>query len=62
MSTAIEAKPRLRGVLHQYAFFVALVLGAALVAAASGGRERLAAAVYAFSVAGLLGTSALYHR
>jgi hemolysin III len=62
MPAAIEAKPRLRGVLHQYAFFVALVLGAALVVAAPGGRERLAAAIYAVSVAGLLGTSALYHR
>jgi hemolysin III len=56
------AKPRLRGVIHQYAFYVALVLGAALIVFAPGGRERLAAAVYAFSVAGLLGTSALYHR
>ena len=62
VSTAIEAKPRLRGVLHQYAFFVALALGAALILAAPGGRERVAAAIYAFSVAGLLGTSALYHR
>jgi hemolysin III len=60
-ASLLEAKPRLRGVLHQYAFFVALVLGAALVAAAPG-RARVAAAIYAFSVAGLLGTSALYHR
>ena len=57
-----KVKPRLRGVFHQYAFFVALVLGAGLVAAAPGGRERVAAAIYAVSVAGLLGTSALYHR
>ena len=56
------AKPRLRGVIHQYAFFVALVLGALLVALAPAGRARFAAAVYALSVAGLLGTSALYHR
>ncbi|MEA2396780.1 MAG: hemolysin [Thermoleophilaceae bacterium] len=62
MPAAIEPKPRLRGVLHQYAFFVALVLGAGLVAAAPGGRERVAASIYAVSVAGLLGTSALYHR
>ena len=55
-------KPRLRGVIHQYAFFVALVLGGALVVLAPGGRERVAAAIYAVSVAGLLGTSALYHR
>jgi hemolysin III len=56
------AKPRLRGVIHQYAFFVALVLGAALVVLAPGGRARVAAAIYALSVTGLLGTSALYHR
>jgi hemolysin III len=55
-------KPRLRGVLHQYAFFVAVVAGAALVLAADGARERVAALVYAFGLAGLLGTSALYHR
>jgi hemolysin III len=55
-------KPRLRGVLHQYAFFVAVVAGAALVIAADGGRARIAALVYAIGLTGLLGTSALYHR
>jgi hemolysin III len=55
-------KPRFRGVLHQYAFFVAIVLGSALVIAAEGARERVAALVYTFGLAGLLGTSALYHR
>src|SRR3954468_12895905 len=55
-------KPRLRGVLHQYAFFVAVVLGAVLVIVAPDGRGRVAAAIYAFAVSGLLGTSALYHR
>ena len=55
-------KPRLRGVSHQWAFYVSLALGAALVAAAEAGRPRLAAAVYAVSVAALFGTSALYHR
>ena len=55
-------KPRMRGVLHQYAFFVSVVLGAVLVVVADGGRARVAAAIYAFAVSGLLGTSALYHR
>jgi hemolysin III len=55
-------KPELRGVLHQYGFFVSAVLGAALVVAAPGGRATVAAAVYAASVSALLGTSALYHR
>jgi hemolysin III len=55
-------KPRMRGVLHQYAFFVSVVLGAVLVIVAPDGRARLATAIYAFAVSGLLGTSALYHR
>jgi hemolysin III len=56
------SKPRLRGVSHQWAFFVSLALGAALVVAAPAGQPRLAAAIYALSVAALFGTSALYHR
>lgn len=56
------SKPRMRGVLHQWAFFASLVLGLALVLAASGQREVAATAIYAASVAALLGTSALYHR
>jgi hemolysin III len=59
---AAERRPKLRGVLHQYAFFVSLLLGAALVAGAGPGRERVAAAVFAASVSVMLGISALYHR
>jgi hemolysin III len=55
-------KPRLRGVVHQWSFFVALVAGVALVVLAPAGRATVAAAVYAVALAGLLGTSALYHR
>jgi hemolysin III len=55
-------KPRLRGVSHQWAFFVSLVTGAALVIAAPSGKATFAAAVYSLSVAALFGTSALYHR
>ncbi|HTA12580.1 MAG TPA: hemolysin III family protein [Solirubrobacteraceae bacterium] len=55
-------KPSLRGVLHEYAFFVSLACGAALVLAAGNGRARLAALIYAGAVSALLGTSALYHR
>ena len=43
-------KPRLRGVSHQWAFFVSLVTGAALVIAAPSGRATVAAAVYSVSV------------
>src|SRR3712207_3109129 len=52
----------MRGVLHAYAFFAALGAGSMLVVAAESGRARLAAAIYALGLAGLLGTSALYHR
>jgi hemolysin III len=62
MSLPEPLKPRWRGVLHQYAFFVAVVAGAALVLAAEGGRARTGAVVYAIGLTGLLGTSALYHR
>jgi len=55
-------KPRLRGVSHQYAFFVSLGCGVALILAAGGARARLAAGIYAAAVSGLFGTSALYHR
>lgn len=56
-------KPRLRGVLHQRAFYVSLVVGALLVLlGADGGRSTVAALVFAVSVSGLLGVSALYHR
>lgn len=54
-------KPRLRGVSHQWAFFVSLVAGGALVAFAQG-REVLPISIYVFALSALLGTSALYHR
>jgi hemolysin III len=62
LAPSLPVKPRLRGVLHQYAFFVSLACGVGLILAASGGRARLAASIYAVAVSGLLGTSALYHR
>jgi hemolysin III len=57
-----RSKPRLRGVSHEWAFFISLLAGAGLIVAAPSGHARLAMAVYAFSLSGLLGTSALYHR
>jgi hemolysin III len=59
--TGLE-KPRLRGVLHQAAFVIAVVLAPLLIVGADGGRPRLAAAVFAGSVAACFGASALYHR
>lgn len=57
-----KVKPRLRGVSHEYAFFVSLVLGAALILIAKGTEARLAVAIYAVSLSALFGVSALYHR
>jgi hemolysin III len=55
-------KPKLRGVSHEWAFFVSLFLGAALIVAADTPRATLAVAIYAVSLSALFGTSALYHR
>jgi len=55
-------KPLLRGVLHQAAFFVSLVVGTVLVVGADGARRQAVAAVFAGSVAACFGASALYHR
>ena len=57
-----KSKPKLRGVTHEWAFFISLVAGGALIVAAPSGHARIAMAIYAFSLSGLLGTSALYHR
>ena len=58
----LRMKPRLRGVLHQYAFFVSLASGPLLVLLAATTKASVAAAVYAASVSALFGVSALYHR
>jgi hemolysin III len=54
-------KPRLRGVLHLYAFGVSVVLGVLLVLTADGARGRVSASVFALTVAAMFGASALYH-
>lgn len=59
---ARAVKPRLRGVLHQAGFSISLATGTALIILAEGGRQTVAAAIYAASVSLLFGTSAAYHR
>jgi hemolysin III len=56
------AKPKLRGVSHQWAFFVSLATGLILLLLAPNGEARLAAGIYSLSVCALFGTSAVYHR
>lgn len=56
-------KPRLRGVLHEFAFPVSLIAGAwAILHAPSPGGARTSTAIYAATLSGCLGVSALYHR
>ena len=55
-------KPRLRGVLHQWACAGAVPLGLMLVLVAGTARARVALSVYAVSLVALFGVSALYHR
>jgi hemolysin III len=60
--TQPRVKPRLRGVFHEVAFYVAVAVGIVLVMTAEAGRGRLSAGVFAACVAGCFGFSALYHR
>ncbi|WP_320672337.1 PAQR family membrane homeostasis protein TrhA [Patulibacter defluvii] len=55
-------KPRMRGVLHQWAAVVAAFAGAFLVLSAPNANARLASLVYAVSIVGLFTVSAIYHR
>ena len=55
-------KPRLRGWLHLLSFEVALVIGTLLIVTAQGPKQVTVASVYAATVAGMFGASALYHR
>ena len=59
---AEDLKPLLRGVLHQCAFFLSLLVGAVLVATASSDAARWSGLVFAASVSAMFGASALYHR
>ncbi len=58
-------KPRMRGWLHFYAFFVALAGGIVLTTLAAfrpGVAPFVSIAIYSVTVCGLFGVSALYHR
>ncbi len=62
VSAPPRRKPLLRGVIHEVAFGLAASAGVLLVAAAPGPVAKLGCALYATSLTGLLGVSALYHR
>ena len=63
-STAAPAEliPLLRGRLHAYAFWGALIPAAALVALAPSSTARAVCAIYGFALCALFAISALYHR
>lgn len=61
-SSQALGRPLLRGVFHQVAFSISLVVGTLLIVGADGPRRHVAAAVFAGAVAACLGASALYHR
>jgi hemolysin III len=63
MTAALShGKPKLRGVFHEIGFYAAVGLGLLLVLTAEPGKARISAIVFASSLAGCLGASALYHR
>lgn len=58
----LASRPRLRGRIHQVAFVVSIPAGVALVLLARGPAATFVAALYATSLAAVLGSSAAYHR
>jgi hemolysin III len=57
-----EVVPRLRGLLHAYAFWFALAAAVVLVLVAPDSRARVAALIYGVGLCALFGASATYHR
>jgi hemolysin III len=57
-----ETTPRLRGRLHQAAFWVSIPAGLWLILVAKTAAARVAGIVYAISLSGLYATSAAFHR
>jgi len=58
----VAAKPKLRGVFHEVAFYASIGVGIPLGLTAEAGRARASAIVFASCVALCFGASALYHR
>lgn len=57
-----EDKPVFRGLLHLLAFASALTLAPILIVITPGIADRFIVAIYALSIVGLFGVSAMYHR
>jgi hemolysin III len=57
-----EVVPRLRGLLHAWAFWFALVAAVVLILVAPNARARIGAVIYGVGLCALFGASATYHR
>src|SRR3954465_4575065 len=57
-----EVVPRLRGLLHAWAFWFALAAAVVLIVVAPEARARIAAIVYGIGLCGLFGARATYPR
>ena len=62
MFVAEDVIPRLRGLLHAHAAWVAAVAAIVLIALAPTGAARVAALIYGLGLIALFTVSALYHR
>jgi hemolysin III len=60
--TVPEVIPSLRGLLHAWAFWLAVVASVTLVALAPHGRPQVASAIYGAGLCALFAASGLYHR
>ena len=55
-------RPRFRGVLHSWCFFLSLPVALVLVCTAPTARSAFAAFAFGFGISVMLGISALFHR
>ena len=55
-------RPKYRGVLHSYCFFISIPAGILLVATAPSAAGKFASFAFAFGISAMLGISALFHR
>jgi hemolysin III len=58
----LPPRPRLRGRIHQVAFFASIPAGAVLMLLAEGPAATAVTAIYAASLTAVFGASAAYHR
>ena len=58
---AIE-RPRFRGVLHTWCFFLSLPMAVVLICTAPSPRSAFAAFAFSFGISSMLGISSLFHR